>query len=196
MMDKKTFDEELNSLRDAVKTKSRNEKLLVVANVILAGVIALNYNKERIVTVPSMAPQYKMMISNDKASPEYLDAMSRNVLDLLLDITPNNVQAQQNMLIEKSDPKYRDELQSKLMDIATQIKNNNLSQNFYVQSIKIINKPNVVFVTGTLNQYIDKNIASSTRVNYKLTFNIKNFNAKIAGIEQLADNDPQMKELR
>lgn len=195
-MDKKTFDEELNSLRDAVKTKSRNEKLLVVANVILAGVIALNYNKERIVTVPSMAPQYKMMISNDKASPEYLDAMSRNVLDLLLDITPNNVQAQQNMLIEKSDPKYRDELQSKLMDIATQIKNNNLSQNFYVQSIKIINKPNVVFVTGTLNQYIDKNIASSTRVNYKLTFNIKNFNAKIAGIEQLADNDPQMKELR
>lgn len=195
-MDKKTFDEELNSLRDAVKTKSRNEKLLVVANVILAGVIALNYNKERIVMVPSMAPQYKMMISNNKASPEYLDAKSRNVLDLLLDITPNNVQAQQNMLIEMSDPKYRDELQSKLMDIATQIKNNNLSQNFYVQSIKIINKPNVVFVTGTLNQYIDKNIASSTRVNYKLTFSIKNFNAQIAGIEQLADNDPQMKELR
>lgn len=195
-MDKKTFDEELNSLREAVKTKSRNEKLLVIGNVILAGVLALNYNKERIVQVPTMAPQYKMMISNNKASPEFLDAMSRNILDLLLDITPNNVQAQQNMLISMAEPKYRDELQSKLMDIASQIKSNNLSQNFYIQSVKIVNKPNVVFVTGTLNQYIDKNIANSTRVNYKLTFSIKNFNATIAGIEQLADNDPQMKELR
>lgn len=195
-MDKKTFDEELNSLREAVKTKSRNEKLLVIGNVILAGVLALNYNKERIVQVPTMAPQYKMMISNNKASPEFLDAMSRNILDLLLDITPNNVQAQQNMLISMAEPKYRDELQSKLMDIASQIKSNNLSQNFYIQSVKIVNKPNVVFVTGTLNQYIDKNIANSTRVNYKLTFTIKNFNATIAGIEQLADNDPQMKELR
>lgn len=195
-MDKKTFDEELNSLREAVKTKSRNEKLLVIGNVILAAVLALNYNKERIVQVPTMAPQYKMMISNNKASPEFLDAMSRNILDLLLDITPNNVQAQQNMLISMAEPKYRDELQSKLMDIASQIKSNNLSQNFYIQSVKIVNKPNVVFVTGTLNQYIDKNIANSTRVNYKLTFTIKNFNATIAGIEQLADNDPQMKELR
>lgn len=195
-MQKKTFEDEINSLRSSVKIKARNEKLLVISNVILAGVIAVTFNHERIVTVPAMAPQYKMMISNDKASPEYLDNYSRNILDLLLNITPNNVQAQQNMLIGMVDPKYRDELQSKLIDIANQVKSNNLSQTFYIQQVRIINKPNVVFVTGMLNQFIDKNIANSKRVNYKLSFNVSNYNARLTGIEQLADNDPQMKELR
>lgn len=195
-MQKKTFEDEINSLRSSVKTKTRNEKLLVISNVILAGVVAFSFNHERVVVVPAMAPEYKMMISSDKASPEYLDNYSRTILDLLLNITPNNVQAQQNMLIGMVDPKYRDELQDKLIEISSQVKGNNLSQNFYIQNIRIINKPNVVFVTGTLNQYIDKNIATSKKINYKLTFNVRNYNARLTGIEQLADNDPQMKELR
>lgn len=195
-MQKKTFEDEINSLRSSVKTKARNEKLLVISNVILAGIVAFSFNYERVVVVPAMAPEYKMMISSDKASPEYLDNCSRTILDLLLNITPNNVQAQQNMLIGMVDPKYRDELQDKLIEIGSQVKGNNLSQNFYIQNIRIINKPNVVFVTGTLNQYIDKNIATSKKINYKLTFNVRNYNARLTGIEQLADNDPQMKELR
>lgn len=195
-MQKKTFEDEINSLRSSVKTKARNEKLLVISNVILAGIVAFIFNHERVVMVPAMAPEYKMMISSDKASPEYLDNYSRTILDLLLNITPNNVQAQQNMLIGMVDPKYRDELQDKLIEIGSQVKSNNLSQNFYIQNIRIINKPNVVFVTGTLNQYIDKNIATSKKINYKLTFNVRNYNARLTGIEQLADNDPQMKELR
>ncbi len=195
-MQKKTFEDEINSLRSSVKTKARNEKLLVISNVILAGIVAFIFNHERVVMVPAMAPEYKMMISSDKASPEYLDNYSRTILDLLLNITPNNVQAQQNMLIGMVDPKYRDELQDKLIEIGSQVKGNNLSQNFYIQNIRIINKPNVVFVTGTLNQYIDKNIATSKKINYKLTFNVRNYNARLTGIEQLADNDPQMKELR
>lgn len=195
-MQKKTFEDEINSLRSSVKTKARNEKLLVISNAILAGIVAFSFNHERVVVVPAIAPEYKMMISSDKASPEYLDNYSRTILDLLLNITPNNVQAQQNMLIGMVDPKYRDELQDKLIEIGSQVKGNNLSQNFYIQNIRIINKPNIVFVTGTLNQYIDKNIATSKKINYKLTFNVRNYNARLTGIEQLADNDPQMKELR
>ncbi len=195
-MDKLTFEQQLTKLKNNYQTFKRYLGGMILANVVLALGLVYSIFHERIVMSPFMSPEYKMMVSNSKASPEYLNLLSRNVLDLLLNITPNNVQAQQSELMTMVDSKYRDELQSKFIDIGTQVKSNNLSQNFYVQTIKIINKPNVVFVTGTLNQYIDKNVSSSTRQNYKLTFIINNYIPKIAGVEQLADNDPQMKELR
>lgn len=195
-MDKQTFEQQLTKLKKEHGLFKRYLGLMISANVVLVLTLAYNTNRERIVFTPVMAPEYKMMISNNTASPEYLNLLSRNILSLLLNITPNNVQAQQNELMTMVDSKYRDELQAKLIDIATQVKGNNLSQNFYVQTIKIINSPNVIFVTGTLNQYIDKNISSSKRQNYKLTVIINNYIPKITGIEQLADNDPQMKELR
>ncbi len=195
-MDKLTFEQQLTKLKNDHHTFKRYLGSMILANVVLALGLVYSIFHERIVMSPLMAPEYKMMVSNSKASPEYLNLLGRNVLDLLLNITPNNVQAQQNELMTMVDSKYRDELQSKLIDIGTQVKFNNLAQNFYVQTIKIINKPNVVFVTGTLNQYIDKNVSSSIRQNYKLTFIINNYIPKIAGIEQLADNDPQMKEIR
>lgn len=195
-MDKLTFEQQITKLKKDYQSFKKYLGLMVFANVILSFGLVYSYFHERVVMSPVMAPEYKMMVTNNKASPEYLNLLSRNILDLLLNITPNNVLAQQNELMSMVDSKYRDELQSKLMDIASQVRTNNLSQNFYVQTIKIINKDNVIYVIGTLNQYIDKNISSSRRVNYKLTFIINNYIPKIAGIEQLADNDPQMKELR
>jgi type IV conjugative transfer system protein TraE len=168
-MDKQTFEQQLTKLKKDHGLFKRYLGLMISANVVLVLTLAYNINRERIVFTPVMAPEFKMMISNNKASPEYLNLLSRNILDLLLNITPNNVQAQQNELMTMVDSKYRDELQAKLIDIATQVKGNNLSQNFYVQTIKIINSPNVIFVTGTLNQYIDKNISSSKRQNVKTT---------------------------
>lgn len=195
-MDKLTFEQQIKNLKKGYQLFKKYLGWMVLANVVLAFGLVYSIFHERVVMSPVMAPEYKMMITNNKASPEYLNLLARNILDLLLNITPNNVQAQQNELMTLVDSKYRDELQSKLMDIATQVKTNNLSQNFYVQTIKIINKDNVIYVMGTLNQYIDKNISSSKHQNYKLTFIINNYIPKIAGIEQLADNDPQMKELR
>jgi conjugal transfer pilus assembly protein TraE len=120
--------------------------------------------------------------------------MSRNVLDLLLDITPSNVSAQQQALLNMVAPKYRATLKNKLADIADQLTKNNLSQNFYIQSIRIRKGKPIVYITGTLNQYIDKNSASETTQIYKLTFNVSNYNVQLENIETLEQNDPQLRD--
>jgi hypothetical protein len=91
-------------------------------------------------------------------------------------------------------PKYRATLKNKLTDIADQLTKNNLSQNFYIQSIRIRKGKPIVYITGTLNQYIDKNSASETTQIYKLTFNVSNYNVQLENIETLEQNDPQLRD--
>lgn len=195
-MDKYNFDAEVNSLRSNYQTFKKYLLGMIIANVILVLALVFNLNREKIILTPQVAPEYKMWITKSQVSPEYLNALSRNVLDLLLNITPNNVNAQHQELIRLVVPKYRAELQSKLAEIAKQLTQNNLAQNFYIESIRVVNGGNIAYVEGSLNQYIDKNLSSSNRQIYKLTFSVSNYAVQINNIELIADNDPQLRDLQ
>ncbi len=193
-MERRLSDQETLVLQSKYKSTKKYLNWMIVSNVILAGVIAFNINRERIVISPQVAPEFKMWVEKSQVSNEYLVAMSRNVLDLLLDITPSTVSAQSQALLNMVAPKYQAALKSKLDDIAEQLTKNNLSQNFYIQSIRIRKGKPIVYITGTLNQYIDKNSASETTQIYKLTFTVSNYNVQLENIETLEPNDPQLRD--
>lgn len=194
-MDKQLFDEELTRLRKAASTNKKNFVLMVVSNVVLAVIIAFNYNRERVVIVPQVAPESKIWVSQSQASLEYLTIMSKNMLDLLLNITPETTKSQHKELLRWVAPKSRDLLESKLASIDQQLISNNLSQNFYVRSIRVVNNKNIVYVNGTLSQYIDKNLATENSQTYKITYQVSNYNVQLLDFEQVADNDPQLREV-
>ena len=193
-MERRLSDQETLVLQSKYKSIKKYLNWMIVSNVILAGVLAFNINREKLIVVPQVAPEFKMWIEKSQVSDEYLVAMSRNVLDLLLDITPSTVSAQQQALLNMVAPKYRATLKSKLDDIAEQLTKNNLSQNFYIQSIRIRKGKPIVYIAGTLNQYIDKNSASETTQIYKLTFTVSNYNVQLENIETLEQNDPQLRD--
>lgn len=194
-MDKQLFDEELTRLRKAASTNKKNFVLMVVSNVVLAVIIAFNYNRERVVIVPQVAPESKIWVSQSQASLEYLTIMSKNMLDLLLNITPETTKSQHKELLRWVAPKSRDLLESKLASIDQQLISNNLSQNFYVRNIRVVNNKNIVYVNGTLSQYIDKNLATENSQTYKITYQVSNYNVQLLDFEQVADNDPQLREV-
>lgn len=194
-MDKQLFDEELTRLRKAASTNKKNFVLMVVSNVVLAVIIAFNYNRERVVIVPQVAPESKIWVSQSQASLEYLTIMSKNMLDLLLNITPETTKSQHKELLRWVVPKSRDLLESKLASIDQQLISNNLSQNFYVRNIRVVNNKNIVYVNGTLSQYIDKNLATENSQTYKITYQVSNYNVQLLDFEQVADNDPQLREV-
>lgn len=163
---------------------------MIVANIVLVISLIANVNREKIVLTPQIAPEFKLWIKKSEASPEYLNSLSRNVLDLLLNITPNNVSAQHQELMRMVIPQYRNELQFKLGAIAKQITQNSLAQNFYIENIRIIS--NTVYIRGTLNQYIDKSAFNSTMQTYKLTFVVSNYMVQIKNIELVPENAPQL----
>lgn len=193
-MEKRLSDQQAIILQSKYKSTKKYLNWMIVSNMILAGTLAFNYNRERIINTPQVAPEYKMWIEQSQVSNEYLIVMSRNVLDLLLDITPSTVAAQQQALLNMVAPKYRAALKGKLDDVADQLSKNNLSQNFYIQSIRIRKGKPIAYITGTLNQYIDKNNASETTQIYKLTFRVSNYNVQLENIETLEPNDPQLRD--
>lgn len=195
-MDKKKFDKAVADSRSNSATLKKYLTLMIISNVILAFVAIFSINRERVVMVPQVNADYKMWISKSQVSPEYLNVLSRNMLDLLLNITPNSVNAQQAELLRSIDPKYRDVLQAKLTDISSQLIQNNLSQNFYIDSIRVLNKGNIVYVKGTLNQYIDKVMSNSSTQIYKLSFNVTDYTVKLTNIELIPENDPQLRDIQ
>lgn len=194
-MDKYNFDVEINTLKTNYQTFKKYLLYMIIANILLVIALVFNINREKIVLSPQVAPEYKLWIKKSQASPEYLNSLGRNALDLLLNITPNNVNAQHQELMRMIVPQYRNELQFKLSEIAKQIVQNSLAQNFYIENIRIINSTNIVYIRGTLNQYIDKNSFTSNIQTYKLTFEVNNYMVQLKNIELIPESDPQLREL-
>ncbi len=146
--------------------------------------------------MPQVAPEYKLWISQNQVSNEYLSQLSRNVLDLMLNITPENVTAQHQEILHLVTPKYTASLKDKLSKIAKLITTNNISQNFYISNVKILHSKNTVYIVGTLNEYIDQTLVSTTNKIYKLSFAVNNYGVSLNNFELINDNAPELRDIR
>ena len=83
-----------------------------------------------------------------------------------------------------------------LGNISKQITQGNISQQFYIEGIRVVLGSNVVYVDGTLNEYIDKNLSTSVAQTYRLTYHIQNYGAQLDNLELVDKDDPQLKDLK
>ena len=194
-MDKFNFDDKLNSLERNYITFKRLLLVSMLGNLVLVFILLTMINKEKIILVPQVAPEDKLWIAQAQVSNEYLSALSRNIVDLMLSITPSNVEAQHQELLKLIASKYQADLKTKLSNISKVITQNNISQNFYIQNIKIIHGKNIVYINGGLNEYIDKTLASTTNQIYKLSFIVGNYSVQLVNFELVNEKDDQLRGL-
>jgi type IV conjugative transfer system protein TraE len=194
-MDKFNFDDKLNSLERNYITFKRLLLVSMLGNLVLVFILLATINKEKIILVPQVAPEYKLWIAQTQVSNEYLSVLSRNIVDLMLSITPSNVEAQHQELLKLIASKYQADLKTKLSNISKVITQNNISQNFYIQNIKIIHGKNIVYINGSLNEYIDKTLASTTNQIYKLSFIVGNYSVQLVNFELVNEKDDQLRGL-
>lgn len=194
-MDKFNFDDKLNSLEQNYIIFKRLLLISMLGNLILLFVLITNINKEKIILVPQVAPEYKLWVAQSQVSNEYLSTLSRNIIDLMLNITPFNVEAQHQEILQLIASKYQADLKTKLSSISKTIIQNNISQNFYIQNIKIIHGKNLVYINGNLNEYIDKTLASTATQVYKLSFKINDYRVQLIDFELVNEKDSQLKGL-
>lgn len=193
-MDKRNFDKKINKLENNSLLFRKLFWYMVATNIGLLLILACNINKERIIIVPQVAPEYKLWVSQKTISDEYLTTLSRNCLDLILNISPNNVKAQHQELLKLVSSRFHKSIQQKLNVIEEQILSNNLSQTFFIESIKVINNKNIVYIYGRVNEYLHKTLMNTNYQIYKLTFSVNNYRVQLDDIELLNDNK-QLQEL-
>lgn len=195
-MDKFNFDVKLNNYE---KNEVLYKKIVLgqlILNIILVIWLIVAYAHEKIILVPEVAPEDKIWVTNSQVSNEYLNTIGRNVMDLLLNVTPEDVDSQHKELLGMVASKYRPVLMPKLAELAKNIKENNISQNFYIDSIRIIQDSGVVYVNGELREYIDNTLSHSTTQIYRLNFKVQNYRTVLQGFELVPADDPQLKDLQ
>lgn len=194
-MDKFNFDQQFNALERNYALFKRLLSLSILANIVLVIVLMMCINREKIILVPQVAPETKLWIGQQQVSNNYLTILSRNVLDLMLNATPDNVDAQHQEVLKFIDSKHEALMKGKLANIAKVIRENNISQNFFINTVKIIHNKNIVFIRGTLDEYIDQTLSSSVGQIYKLTFKVQNYGVQLDTFELINNNDPQLKDI-
>ena len=192
-MDKKVFESHKSSI--AMNNQLFRRIILLLALTILVLVVSLMLciNREKIVLVPQVSPETKMWVSSTNVSNEYLTMLSRNIMDLMLNLTPDTVIAQHKQVLRLVDSQDSKDITAKLAEISQIITKSNISQNFFIKDIRIINKKHVVYISGELQEYIDTTLSSSVKQIYKLTFRVSDFAALLDNFELIKPDDSQLK---
>jgi len=121
-----------------------------MTNLVLAGYIVKNHNKERVITVP-MAFDQPFESNSYSGDLRLNEMMVRSLINLRLNVTPETIDSQQEAILRFSDPRNRSELKRSLITEAQYIKSNDISSNFSIESIKYDPSNGNTYVTGTLS---------------------------------------------
>jgi len=192
-MDKKVFESHKSSIAKNNHLFRRVIMLLTLTILVLVISLMMCINREKIILVPQVSSETKMWVSSTEVSNEYLTMLSRNIIDLMFNLTPDNVVAQHKEVLRFVSSQNTKVMTNKLAAIEELITKSNISQNFFIKEIRIINKKHIVYVSGELKEYIDTTLSSNVTQIYKLDFKVSDFGALLDDFALIKPDDPQLK---
>lgn len=146
--------------------------VLLFSNLCLA--TAVIFGDKQTILVPNSLNQEASII-NGKMSPAYLEALTRDVVNLMLNITPSNVEYATKSILKITHPKFYGELKTSLQSRATDVTNRRISVYFAPQTITPTEDQNSVFVVGKLSTYLGKEEVASEEKTYSITYAFEGF---------------------
>ncbi|MCX8514976.1 MAG: TraE/TraK family type IV conjugative transfer system protein [Burkholderiales bacterium] len=187
-MRKIDFDEKIANLE---RDSKWHKKLNIIFAVIIFILVVLDwasFNYERLVIVPASNPEYSYWVKNGEASNEYLESLSRDLLNLSLNVSPETVKKQYEAFLKFVTPSLRSYIIDNLKKSAENIIENDISQSFYIDQMKIVPSKQIVYVSGFLKTYVNNQQVTNVQQIYKIKFKAEDLTVKV---EQYRLLDPQ-----
>jgi type IV conjugative transfer system protein TraE len=187
-MRKTDFDATIGKLkRDSLWSKQLII-IMAILNIILAILLYTNFNYEKVIIVPSSNPENSYWIKNDTISPEYMEAMGRDLLYLSLNVSPETVKRQYEAFLKFVTPNLRSYIVEDLKKSAENIVTNDISQVFYIDQMKAIIAKQTIYASGYLKTYVNNQQVTNVQQLYKIQFKNEDLTVKV---EQYRLLDPQ-----
>ena len=157
---------------------------LLILTMILSLLILFLCGRERIVLVtPTMNTE--LWVSNKSASADYLTRTSLYFAELALNVTPDNVDFQQEMILRHADPSYYKILKPGLLDNADKIKKDHISTSFFPVDVKVDVKHSETIVIGDLKSYVGETALPTKRISYRVSYRFNAFSPLIIAFEEV-----------
>ncbi len=161
---------------------------LLILCLILSFLIVFLSGRERIVLLP---PSMKndIWISNKSASTEYLSRMTLFLAELALNVTTENVDFQQELLLRYVDPTYHRILKTQLVAEADRVKKDHITTAFFPVDLKVDSAHSDVIVTGDLKSYVGGTSLPTKRVSYHIAYRFNAFTPLIILFEEIREKE-------
>ena len=181
-----------NKLITALKRIRVNDLVLIILALclLLALILAVkNMGRERTIIVPPVVHDEFWVDSND-ADPKYLQEMATYFIFLANNVSPENIEYQNNLIINYVNPSEQGMLRTQLAQQAARIKRNQLTTMFSIIGYKVDAGANIVIVNGVLKSIIGDKVVSTTEKSYRVSFQIINGQLYINEFGEVNNNDP------
>lgn len=158
--------------------------MLLFSNVILASFsgYALLHQK-RIITPFNSNVSY--VASDSQVDAKYLDLMSVNLLDAHLDVTPENVQANNQLLLSYISPDAYAGFLKQLNEKTRIVKKEKMSSTFYRDKMQSYPNKLMTVVSGTLVQWVGYRQLQPMKKNYVLLYDYDGGRLKVRAIKEI-----------
>lgn len=141
--------------------------ILLVSNLFLSA--AVIFGDKEVVLVPNSLNE-EASIVNGKMSPAYIEAITRDVINLMLNTTPSNVEYSAKSILKITHSKFYGSLKTALTARSNDVLNRKISVVFWPQSITPGEDRSSAFVVGKLVTYLGKEEVSNEEKTYLITY--------------------------
>lgn len=130
-------------------------------------------NRERIVVVPPTIER-SFWVSNSEVSADYLSQMTTFLAYLRLNVTPDNVNNQRQLLLRYTDPAFYGPFNDQLVADQDRIAAEHVSSAFYPVGVEVDAKKLIAVITGDLTSSVGTTQIPPQRVTYAMHYRYVN----------------------
>jgi len=166
--------------------KQRNILVLICVMMFLTSllqIIVIFRQDKEIVLVPSFLSG-EVSLNNKKASAGYLENITRDVINAMLDVTPSNVNYSSEQILKITHPQFYGELKQHLNKRTQDIVSKKITTNFYAKSMAADTQNNQVFVSGKLLTFLGTKMVLEEEKTYSIAYEYNNFQLLIVDFHE------------
>jgi conjugal transfer pilus assembly protein TraE len=145
---------------------------------------AMNQQRTVIIPVGGLTGE-RIELQGDVLSDSYVRLMSRYVMGLFMDYTPDSANGQYSELLEIFSSGAYPEYKERLITLADDIKTTKVSGSFSIQ--KITHHGDVIEVSGIKKQFLESSLASDEVVTYRIKYEVVNGMFRLVEINEVSD---------
>ena len=161
----------------------------MLVNLILAALAVRLAGHERVVVVPPTIHK-TFWVESDRVSSEYLEQMGYFLMQLTLNVTPQNIDHQAKVLLQYAAPAFYGELRTALLTAAERLKRDGAATVFSAQDLTVDERALKVGVRGQLTTFISDRRVSQVAKGYVIEFQYAGGRVFLKAFRETNPNDP------
>ena len=187
-MDAQRYTDDLQRLQSTLR-RSQYLNLALVVGLLLALWISLgSFGRERtIVTPPGIEKSF--WITSGNASESYVEEMALWIANLILDVTPDNIDYKATKLLEYADPRAHGALKERQMLESARIKRDNATTYFSLETIRVHPEKLAALISGRMHTLINGTPVPEQNKNYFVRFRLDHGRASLIQFEEIPHVD-------